>query len=250
MLDAITSAADRICNVIKIESTTESVKGTDEVKTELRGLIKQLADLGINVQGQYSIESYAGVLQADLPSTLKNSADCKLQVLDKLVDCMLHDEPQEAGNLAIIKCDQLASHPSDKTRPVGIPGVDFAHIDSARAVSACQDAMRVRPNDMRIVFQLGRSLQKDGSSSAMIEAARLYKLAADQGYAGAQYALGRFYESGRGGLAKDDQEAARLYKLAADQGSAVAQTALGVLYESGRGGLAKNDQEAARLAPL
>jgi hypothetical protein len=79
MQDAIISAADRICNVIKIESTTESVKGTDEVKTELRGLIKQLADLGINVQGQYSIESYAGVLQADVPSTLKNSADCKLR---------------------------------------------------------------------------------------------------------------------------------------------------------------------------
>ncbi len=248
--DAIINAADRICNVIKIASTTESVKGTDEIKTELRGLIKQLTDLGINVQGQYSTESYAGVLQADLPSTLKDSVDCKLQVLDKLVDRMLRDEPQEAGNLVIVKCDRLASHPSDKTRPVGIPGVDFAHIDSAQAVSACQDALRVRPNDMRIVFQLGRSLQKDGSSSAMIEAARLYKLAADQGYAAAQYNLGVFYESGRGGLAKNDQEAARLFKLAADQGYAAAQNNLGRFHESGRGGLAKSDQEATRLYKL
>jgi hypothetical protein len=54
------------------------------------------------------------------------------------------------------------------------------------------------------------------------EAARLSKLAADQGYAAAQYNLGRFYEGGSGGLAKNDQEAARLYKLAADQGYAVA----------------------------
>src|ERR1700730_592729 len=136
-LDAFTSAADRICNIIKIESTIESVKETDEAKTELRGLIKQLADLGINVQGQYSTESYAGVLQADLPSTL-NSADCKLRVFDKLVDRMLHDAPQEAGNFVIFKCDRLASHPSDKTRLVGIPGVEFVNIDSAQAVSACQ----------------------------------------------------------------------------------------------------------------
>src|SRR5262245_60880232 len=45
----------------------------------------------------------------------------------------------------------------------------------------------------------------------------LYKLAADQGYAAAQYNLGRFYESGRGGLAKNDEKAARLFKFAADQ---------------------------------
>jgi hypothetical protein len=63
VVDTITNAADRICNFIKIDSTTESVKGTDEVKTEVRGLIKQLADLGINVQGQSSTESYACVLR-------------------------------------------------------------------------------------------------------------------------------------------------------------------------------------------
>jgi TPR repeat protein len=163
---------------------------------------------------------------------------------------MLHDEPQEARNLVTTKCDRLASHPSDKAHPVGIPGVDFKNIDSARAVSACRDALRVRPNDMRIVFQLGRSLQKDGSSSATVEAARLYRLAADQGYVAAQTNLGAFYETGYGGLEKNDQEAARFYKLAADQGYAVAQYNIGRFYEIGRGGLAKNDEEAARLYKL
>jgi TPR repeat protein len=51
------------------------------------------------------------------------------------------------------------------------------------------------------------------------EAARLYKLAADQGNALAQISLGEFYENGRGGLPRDDREAARLFKLAADQGN-------------------------------
>ena len=48
------------------------------------------------------------------------------------------------------------------------------------------------------------------------EAAHLYKLAADQGNASAQVSLGAFYETGRGGLPKDDREAASLYKLAAE----------------------------------
>jgi TPR repeat protein len=58
------------------------------------------------------------------------------------------------------------------------------------------------------------------------EAARLYKLAADQGNAGGQANLGLLYEEGRGGLPENDREAARLFKLAADQGDARAQDAL------------------------
>jgi TPR repeat protein len=53
----------------------------------------------------------------------------------------------------------------------------------------------------------------------MIASARL---AADQGYAAAQNNPG----DGFGGLSKDDCEAARLFKLAADQGNAKAQAAL------------------------
>jgi hypothetical protein len=121
VLNTITTVADRICNVIKIDSTTERVKVTDEANAALRSLI-ELTDLGVNVQSQSSTESYAGVLQAELAKTLKNGADCKLQALDKLVDRLLHDTP-EAAALLVIKCDRLASHPSDKTRPAGIPGV-------------------------------------------------------------------------------------------------------------------------------
>src|ERR1019366_4666446 len=62
--------------------------------------------------------------------------------------------------------------------------------------------------------------------------------------------LGLFYEEGRGGLPEDDREAARLYKLAADQGYALAQINLGVLYAQGLGGLPQDDREAARLFKL
>lgn len=46
----------------------------------------------------------------------------------------------------------------------------------------------------------------------------------------AQYNLGAFYANGLGGLPKDDQEAARLYRIAADQGVGAAQVNLGNLY--------------------
>jgi len=41
----------------------------------------------------------------------------------------------------------------------------------------------------------------------------------------------------RAGLPKDDREAARLFKLAADQGDAEAQFTLASFYTAGRGGL-------------
>jgi hypothetical protein len=82
------------------------------------------------------------------------------------------------------------------------------------------------------------------------EAARLYKLAAERGNAAAQANLATFYRDGRGGLPQDDREAARLYKLAADQGNAFGQSNLGTFYESGRGGLPQDDREAARLYKL
>ena len=59
------------------------------------------------------------------------------------------------------------------------------------------------------------------------EAVRLYRLAADQGHADAQYNLGVMYANGQG-VAQDDAEAVRLYRLAADQGDADAQYNLGV----------------------
>ena len=90
-----------------------------------------------------------------------------------------------------------------------------------------------------MLLNLGRANERAGRAD---EAVRLYKLAASQGYAAAQTALGFCYAEGCGALAKDEKEAARLFKLAADQGYAPAQANLAALYAAGRGGLAKNDR--------
>ena len=66
------------------------------------------------------------------------------------------------------------------------------------------------------------------------EAAKLYRLAADQGTPVAQSNLGPMYQSGRG-VPRSYPEAVMWFRRAADQGDAEAQSNLGVMYSEGQG---------------
>ena len=59
----------------------------------------------------------------------------------------------------------------------------------------------------------------------LAEAVDWFKKSADEGFAGAQYALGRMYESGLG-VSKNSDEAVKWYQKAADQGLAEAKDSL------------------------
>jgi len=80
------------------------------------------------------------------------------------------------------------------------------------------------------------------------EAVKLWRLAADQGYAPAQYNLGNCFEKGRG-VKRDFKEAVRLYRLAAAQNNTDAQYDLAFCYEKGRG-VKKDINEARYLYQL
>ncbi len=88
----------------------------------------------------------------------------------------------------------------------------------------------------------------EGVAQDDAEAARLYRLAAAQGHAFAQYCLGAMLEEGRG-IAQDYAEAARLYRLSVAQGDAQAQVNLGLMFLNGRG-VAQDNAEAVRLFRL
>ncbi len=75
------------------------------------------------------------------------------------------------------------------------------------------------------------------------EAARLFRLAAEQGNAEAQLALGYAYYSGQG-VPKDYKEAVHWYRLAAEQGGVRAQLLLGSIYYLGLG-VPKDYKQAA-----
>jgi TPR repeat protein len=66
------------------------------------------------------------------------------------------------------------------------------------------------------------------------EALKWYRLAADQGYADAQYNLGVLYKDGHG-EPQDYAEALKWFSLAANQGDPVAQNGLGFMYANGKG---------------
>ena len=76
------------------------------------------------------------------------------------------------------------------------------------------------------------------------EAAKMYQLAAAQGYPAAQYNLAVLYETGDG-VEVDKAEAARLFKLAADQGHPIAQHRYGLCCEIGEV-VSKDEREAAK----
>src|SRR5512132_1682336 len=77
------------------------------------------------------------------------------------------------------------------------------------------------------------------------EAARLTRLAAEQGFPPAQYDLALLYFTGRG-VPKDVGESARWLQKAADSGIAPAQNNLGLLYAVGQG-VPKDLKKAAAL---
>lgn len=80
------------------------------------------------------------------------------------------------------------------------------------------------------------------------EAAKWFRLAAQQGIAQAQFNIGLMYDTGQG-VSQDHAEAVRWYRLAADQGFALGQLNLGAAYASGQG-IVKNDVEAAKWTRL
>lgn len=90
------------------------------------------------------------------------------------------------------------------------------------------------------MFHFGQGTERDAEA-----AARWYRLAADQGIAGAQRNLGVLYEDGTG-RRRDLAKAAKWYGRAAKRGDALAQHNLAALYSEGRG-VAEDDAEAARL---
>jgi TPR repeat protein len=79
------------------------------------------------------------------------------------------------------------------------------------------------------MFYHGRGVPRDD-----VEAAKWFRLAADQGDATAQFNLGVMYAEGQG-VAQDYGEAMKWYRLAADQRHAQAQYNLGLAYARGEG---------------
>lgn len=187
-------------------------------------LLKNLADAGDDLTAlRRFLGECGGTCPLDLRTTAQSSIDLAVAVTD---------------------CDRLAASPSDPGRPAGLVGVEFDQIDAVHAIPACRVAVGLRPNNPRLVFELGRALNKIGGD-ANVESAERYRFAADAGNAAAMNNLANMYQSGRG-VAKDEAEAFRWYLKAADAGVLTATVNLGVAYQHGFG-VVRNAGEAVRF---
>lgn len=115
----------------------------------------------------------------------------------------------------------------------------------ANATSSTSSHLKSEQTDAKQQFALGsKYYHGKGVAQNYTEAAKWYRLAADQGNEGAQYMLGVMYESGEG-VAQSFTEAAKWLRLAANQGDAGAQNNLGLMYNHGEG-VAQNYTEAVK----
>jgi TPR repeat protein len=138
---------------------------------------------------------------------------------------------QDEAARIVAECDRLAASNLDLQRPASVPGVPVTALDAKAAVPACEAAMKVAPEDRRIIFQLGRAYLE----AKDYENARSFLTKADAlGHFLATNNLGAIYANGFG-VPVDLAEARRLYEKAAAGGVALAMDNLGNFYRAGKG---------------
>jgi len=80
--------AESICTTIPLEGKNSQFELTAESKIELNGLIKKLADLGLEGAVKYKNQKYNNLLQKDIASLLSQNINCRLEVYKKLIDIL------------------------------------------------------------------------------------------------------------------------------------------------------------------
>jgi hypothetical protein len=156
-------------------------------------------------------------------------------------------------NVGVVTGQQLSQYLFAHTRGLGIspregklPGGYFDRGEFLfRVGRAVSPVLAPQPPSDQVAFQRGtESLSKRDFTDAL----RWFQVAADRGYAPAQFAIGTLYDGGLG-VPQNFAESARWYRLAAEQGNAAAQFNLGSLYQAGQG-VAQNSAESLRLYRL
>lgn len=134
-----------------------------------------------------------------------------------------------AQAVRVTACDILTAHPDDRQR-VSDP-VSITERDAARALPACEEALRTDPNNARLRYQLGLALD---TARRFTESFAAYQQAAQAGYVAAGHALAWAYANAEG-TERNDAEAVRWYRWAAERGHTGSMNTLGFMLENGRG---------------
>lgn len=137
------------------------------------------------------------------------------------------------------QCDKLAAGPYNADNPKNVKSVEYADIDSDKAIEICTQAVELNPKVYRYKFQLARAYD---SNYEYKKAAMIYHPLALRGYAAAQADLGLSYEDGLG-VKESYDKSVYWYRKSAEQGNVEGQYGLGRMYYFGYG-VEESDKEA------
>jgi hypothetical protein len=107
VLELIGSTADRICSIVTIEGSTDSAKIEGKVQTQLDSLMGKLTGIGVSMGAEYDAKRWSGIIQKDLAQAVKDNAQCKSNVFNKLVPMI----PEGSRGLAAEQsCQSIAGN--------------------------------------------------------------------------------------------------------------------------------------------
>ena len=202
-------------------------------------------------------------LQGDLAA--KNVSGAVAEAVIKSMSFMKEARPQSVDEfLALLDAQPATGSSSRPTQPMNNNGAATADNEPKKpfnwkipvgivvailcVVFAINNYNDERAEQERLATVDAAKYYNDGvkayNAKNYTEAARLYRIAAEQGHADAQCYLGYCYGKGLG-VEKDPKEAVKWYRKAAEQGQSDAQYNLGYCYEKGLG-VEKDPKEAVK----
>ena len=131
------------------------------------------------------------------------------------------------------KPNVATTQPTSSNAPITLTAEEKIALNSLTDKELVQKALT---GDAEALFSVAESFDYGvgGAPKDYEKAVKYYRLAAEQGHAGAQCNLGFCYDEGQG-VTQSYTEAVKYYRLAAEQGHATAQCNLGLCYEKGQG---------------
>lgn len=146
----IVNAAKDLCETVPLSGGTEGIQLTGDARAKLKGVLKKLADIGIEGAVKYEKSSYDGVLQKDLANIINQSTNCKMDVWNDLKDKLISSLPTDKRNKnseALIKDQNPTELIISK-----ISLKDYWGFDEPYVVATIKNTSSVSANNVRVSF--------------------------------------------------------------------------------------------------
>ena len=92
-LKEIRETAADICYTVQQKGGRDATELAGEIEAKVNGLAAKVATIGVKGSGKVTKETYEGLVQDQIASALKESATCRREVFNKLVERMIPFPP-------------------------------------------------------------------------------------------------------------------------------------------------------------